>query len=73
MAQHHVFLAMGNAVNGAKSLGLDSCPMGGFDPKEYSPDPRAPVRPRPHDALPGGLRRGQAGAPKVRFPAEKIF
>lgn len=30
-AQCQVFLALGNAVNGAKSLGLDSCPMTGFD------------------------------------------
>ena len=31
-AQCQVFLALGNAVNGAKSLGFDSCPMTGFDP-----------------------------------------
>jgi len=30
-AQCQVFLALGNAVNGAKSLGFDSCPMTGFD------------------------------------------
>ncbi len=33
-AQSQLFLALGNAVNGAKSLGFDSCPMGGFDPKD---------------------------------------
>jgi nitroreductase / dihydropteridine reductase len=31
-AQQQVFLALANAVNGAKALGLDSCPMTGFDP-----------------------------------------
>ena len=43
-SQAQTFLALGNALNGAKSLGFDSCPMGGFNPMEYS---------RPH--IPGHL------------------
>src|SRR3989338_5744684 len=35
-SQRQTFLALGNALNGAKSLGFDSCPMEGFDPKEYT-------------------------------------
>lgn len=35
-AQRQLYLALGNAVNGAKSLGFDSCPMEGFNPEEYS-------------------------------------
>ena len=35
-SQAQTYLALGNALNGAKSLGFDSCPMGGFDPKEFS-------------------------------------
>jgi len=35
-AQRQTYLAIGNAVNGAKSLGFDSCPMEGFDPAKYS-------------------------------------
>jgi nitroreductase len=35
-AKSQVFLALGNALNGAKSLGLDSCPMSGFDAVECS-------------------------------------
>ncbi|MBI4438794.1 nitroreductase family protein, partial [Candidatus Woesearchaeota archaeon] len=35
-AQRQTYLALGNTVNGAKSLGFDSCPMEGFDPKQYS-------------------------------------
>ena len=31
-ARERIHLALANAVNGAKALGLDSCPMGGFDP-----------------------------------------
>src|SRR3989339_1090385 len=35
-AQRQAYLALGNAVNGAKALGFDSCPMEGFDPAQYS-------------------------------------
>jgi len=35
-AKNQVFIALGNAINGAKSLGFDSCPMGGFNPLQYS-------------------------------------
>ena len=35
-AQKQVYLAVGNALNGAKALGFDSCPMEGFDPKGYA-------------------------------------
>jgi nitroreductase len=34
--QQQVYFALGNAVNGAKSLGLDSCPMTGFDPDKVA-------------------------------------
>ncbi len=34
--QKQVYIALANALNGAKALGFDSCPMEGFDPKEYS-------------------------------------
>ena len=55
-SQAQTYLALGNALNGAKSLGFDSCPMGGFDPKEFIPDPEDPPAPCPDDALPGGVR-----------------
>jgi nitroreductase / dihydropteridine reductase len=47
-SQAQTYLALGNALNGAKSLGFDSCPMGGFDPKEFArilkiPPPLVPV------------------------------
>ena len=35
-SQAQTYLALGNALNGAKSLGFDSCPMGGFDPEEFT-------------------------------------
>jgi len=35
-AREQIHIALANAVNGAKSLGLDSCPMGGFDPAAFA-------------------------------------
>ena len=35
-AREQIYLALGNAINGAKSLGFDSCPMGGFDPVAFA-------------------------------------
>ena len=72
MAQHHVYLAMGNAVNGATSLDLDSCPMGGFDPKEYSRILGLPPHLVPTMLCPVGYAADQPG-PKLRFPKEEIF
>jgi len=34
--QKQVYILLANTLNAAKSLGLDSCPMEGFDPKEYA-------------------------------------
>jgi nitroreductase/dihydropteridine reductase len=72
MAQHHVFLALGNALNGAKSLGLDSCPMGGFDPKEYARILGLPSNLVPTMLCPVGYAADQP-MPKLRFPSEEIF
>ncbi|MFT4310475.1 MAG: nitroreductase family protein, partial [Candidatus Woesearchaeota archaeon] len=35
-AQKQVYLAVANAINGAKALGFDSCPMEGFDASAYT-------------------------------------
>ncbi len=35
-AQKQIYIALGNALNGAKSLGFDSCPIEGFEPEKYS-------------------------------------
>ncbi|MGA2934077.1 MAG: NAD(P)H-dependent oxidoreductase [Methanomicrobiales archaeon] len=72
MAQHHVFLALGNALNGAKSLGFDSCPMGGFDPKEYSRILGLPSTLVPTMLCPVGYAADRP-MPKLRFPKEEIF
>jgi nitroreductase len=71
-AQSQLFLALGNAVNGAKSLGFDSCPMGGFDPKEYARILKIPPPLVPTMLCPLGYAADKP-APKVRFAKEEIF
>jgi nitroreductase len=70
-SQAQTYLALGNALNGAKALGFDSCPMGGFDPKEFTrilniPPPLVPVM-----LCPVGYA-ADTPMPKVRFSKEDI-
>ncbi len=71
-SQAQTYLALGNALNGAKALGFDSCPMGGFDPKEFTrilniPPPLVPVM-----LCPVGYAADKP-MPKVRFATEEII
>ena len=70
-SQAQTYLALGNALNGAKSLGFDSCPMGGFDSTEFSrilkiPPPLVPVM-----LCPVGYAADKP-VQKVRFAKEDI-
>jgi nitroreductase/dihydropteridine reductase len=70
-SQAQTYLALGNALNGAKALGFDSCPMGGFAPKEFArilkiPPPLVPVM-----LCPLGYA-ADTPMPKVRFPIREI-
>lgn len=71
-AREQIHIALGNAVNGAKSLGLDSCPMGGFDPVAY-----AEVLFLPEEFIPVVLCAVGFAAdkpyPKWRLPREEVF
>lgn len=71
-AQRQLYLALGNALNGAKALGFDSSPMEGFNPAEYSK-----ILGLPHNIVPTALCAiGYAeGAPrdKIRFPVKDVF
>jgi len=71
-SQRQTFLALGNAVNGAKSLGFDSCPMEGFDPKEYSKILNLPDNLVPAALCPVGYAADNA-KPKLRFGKEEVF
>jgi nitroreductase len=71
-SQWDVFLAVGNAVNGAKALGIDSSLMGGFNAKEY-----ARILALPENIVPTLLvalgKAADRPLPKVRFPVDDIF
>ena len=76
-ARNQVFIALGNLLTSAALLGIDACPMEGFDHAQY-------------DVILGLKAKGYssaviatlgyrlptdkyAGAPKVRFPKEQVF
>lgn len=71
-AQRQVYLALGNALNGAKSLGFDSCPMEGFDPDEYVKILKLPSNIVPAALCPIGYA-DDSPKPKLRFSSEQIF
>jgi nitroreductase / dihydropteridine reductase len=71
-AQCQVFLALGNAVNGAKSLGLDSCPMTGFDPAQVSTVLGSTQNLVPTAFCPVGYA-ADTQSPKMRFSPEEIL
>ena len=65
-AREQVHIALGNAINGSKSLGFDSCPMGGFDPKQYSEILNLPTNIIPTVLCPIGYAADKP-RPKMRF------
>jgi nitroreductase/dihydropteridine reductase len=71
-SQAQTYLALGNALNGAKALGFDSCPMGGFDPKEYSRILRIPDHLEPVILCPVGYAADKP-MPKIRFPLKDLL
>ncbi len=72
-SQCHVYLAMGNVINGAKSLGLDSCPMSGFDPIECARILELPSNCIPTALCPVGYPADVKPPEKVRVPLEEIL
>ncbi len=71
-AQRQTYLALGNALNGAKALGFDSCPMEGFDPQAYAKILNLPSNLVPTALCPIGYAADKHN-PKLRFPNEMIF
>ena len=71
-AQMQTYLALGNALNGAKALGFDSCPMEGFDPKEYSKILKLPNNLVPTALCPIGYAADKQQE-KLRFAKEEVF
>lgn len=66
------YVALGNALNGAKALGLDSCPMDGFDPKAVTEILGIPPSLVPVLLVPIGYGAGEPPR-KLRFPLEEIL
>jgi nitroreductase / dihydropteridine reductase len=71
-AQQQVYLAFANAVNGAKSLGLDSCPMTGFDPAQVSKILGLPANLVPTAVVPVGYG-ADAPVAKARLSRENLL
>ncbi|MFT4303388.1 MAG: NAD(P)H-dependent oxidoreductase [Candidatus Woesearchaeota archaeon] len=66
------YLALGNALNGAKFLGFDSCPMEGFDANEFHKVLQLPENVIPLALCPVGIAADEP-KPKLRYPKEKLF
>lgn len=71
-AQRQTYIALGNALNGAKALGFDSCPMEGFDPNAYVEILQLPENLVPSVLCPIGYT-SDAPRPKLRFAEEDVF
>ncbi len=71
-AKAQAYIALGNALNGAKALGFDSCPMEGFNPQEFAKVLHLPKSLEAVVLCPVGYAVDKA-RPKVRFPKEEIF
>ena|SRR3989338_3477947 len=71
-AQRQAYIAVGNAVNGAKSLGFDSCPMEGFSPEEYSKMLKLPKNIVPSALVAVGYA-ADGQNPKIRYSKEELF
>ena len=70
-SQAQTYLALGNALNGAKALGFDACPMGGFDQKEFSRILKIPSPLVPTMLCPVGYA-ADTPMPKMRFAKEDV-
>ncbi|MCM2325204.1 MAG: NAD(P)H-dependent oxidoreductase [Candidatus Woesearchaeota archaeon] len=71
-AQKQCYIALGNAMNGATSLGLDSCPMEGFSPEQFAQILDLPKGLVPTVICPIGYA-ADSPMPKLRFKKEELF
>ena len=71
-AQKNVFIAATQGIYAAKSLGIDSCIVQGFDPAAYSKILELPSGIVPTVLVLLGYAADEP-MPKMRFPKEEIF
>ena len=69
---HQAYIALGNALNGAKSLGFDSCPMEGFDRDAFKKELSLDKDLFPVVICPVGIAADKPH-PKLRYPKEELF
>lgn len=72
-ARSQVYILLANIVNGAKALGLDSCPVTNFQPEEFSRILGIPEHLVPTVIVPIGYAAGPGPAGKRRFPKEDML
>lgn len=76
-SRNQVFIALGNFLAAAALLGIDTCPMGGFDHEAYDREPDiAGAGYRSLVLAAVGYRSQEdlnALAPKVRFPIDEVI
>ncbi|MDO8556353.1 MAG: NAD(P)H-dependent oxidoreductase [Nanoarchaeota archaeon] len=70
-AQKQTYIALGNALNGAKALGFDACPMEGFSAEEFAKILELPKHLVPSVLCPIGYAI-DAAKPKVRLSMADI-
>jgi nitroreductase / dihydropteridine reductase len=71
-SQEQVFIALGNAVNGAYSLGLGACPMTAFKPDEVAAILDLPPTTVPTAMVTLGYS-AEPGSVKLRHPVSEIL
>ena len=76
-ATRQAYIALGNFMTSAALLGVDTCPMEGFEPAKYDEILGLPAQGfRAVVACPAGYRAADdkyAALPKVRFPANELI
>jgi len=76
-ARNQTYIALGNLLNSAALLGIDACPMEGFDRGQYDEILGLKAQGLAASVIATlGYRLATdkfAAAPKVRFPAEQLF
>lgn len=71
-SQNQVHIALGNALNGAYSLGLGACPMTAFRPDEFARILELPDTVVPTVLVSVGYPAEGQPAPKLRYPVSDI-
>ena len=70
-SKEQVYIALGNTLNGAHSLGLGACPMTAFQPPEFTKILDLPENLVPTVMVSIGYA-AEAGMPKVRRSVDEI-